>query len=340
MEYVTNTTLTNISATANETINNTINWKIEELTDMTHADLTRIVIDKALVPVLCVFGIIGNILSIVVLSRDDVMRKTTRFLLQNLAVADIGFLICSVFVISLDGWKYITIPFMLPIGSSFQTSTVYSVVIVTVDRYIAICHPLHSIKLSTMRNARWAVGVTWSIAIIFNIPRYFEYEYVYYSCGNSDGVEQICYRATLTSFGSTQMYETVYETFFYFAVRVCTPLLILIVCNVKLINAVRSSRARHDVTHTHQKNTTIMLVSIVIVFIVCITPVSMRRVCVLLSCVDMDIGNTLIHYTNLLLVINSSFNFIIYLLRGERFRSILLNMCKCQKVRVTDVHVI
>ena len=62
----------------------------------THFEITRMEIYQALLPVLRVFGITGKIRSIIVLGRDDVMKKTTRFLLQNVAVADIGFLISSV----------------------------------------------------------------------------------------------------------------------------------------------------------------------------------------------------------------------------------------------------
>ena len=295
------------------------------------------------VPILCVFGIIGNILSVIVLDRDDVMRKTTRFLLQNVAVADIGFLVSCIFIFTLDGFTdinvqnvfAITVPYMLPMASIFQMTTTYAVVIVTVDRYIAICRPLQSVKISTMRNARWAVGITWVVAAIYNIPRFFELHTKSYACEDSDGAIQMCYYMKRTSFSSTRVYGMVYDTVLYFVVRVCTPLLILIICNVKLIKAVRSSSARHDVSHTHQKNTTVMLISVVIVFFVCTIPTVVCYVYVnILSNYDWYIAITLLYFANLLLVVNSAFNFVVYMTRGERFRNILLNMSKCKRARV------
>ena len=339
MEYVKNTTFTNVSFFENTTVSN-ISTKF---TGFTYEDVINLVINIYCIPILCVFGIIGNILSIIVLGRDDVMRKTTRFLLQNVAVADIGFLISvtSVHIVgdrNIQNVYVIIMHYMYPVGSIYQTATVYAVVLVTIDRYIAICRPLQSIKLSTMRNARWAVGITWVMAVIFNIPRFFEIEEISYSCGDSDGVMSMCYSVQFTSFRNTKMYRIVYNTVFYFVVRVFTPVLILTICNVKLIKAVRSSRARHDVTHTHQKNTTIMLISIVIMLFICTVPTTVYDLYynTVYESGDLDIAFIVVYFANLFLVANSAFNFVIYISRGERFRFILWNMFKCHRVRITN----
>ena len=134
-------------------------------------------------PILGVFGIVGNILSIVVLGRDDVMKKTTRFLLRHLATADIGQLIMFVFqrafysILQYHVPHYTSpqlywsmVPYIMFIMNVFHVTSIYSVVIVTGDRYIAICRPLQSGRLSTTRNARWAVAAVWCVAVIFNIP--------------------------------------------------------------------------------------------------------------------------------------------------------------------------
>ena len=313
MDYVTNTTLNNYSLIENQTIHISGNGTTEEFIGLTYDEIIMIVIYHFCLPILCVFGIIGNTLSVIVLGRDDVMRKTTRFLLQNVAVADIGFLVSCIFAGTLDGFAdiivqnvyAITQPYTLSIASILQMTTTYAVVIVTVDRYIAICHPLQSVKMSTMRNARWAVGITWFIAAIYNIPRFFEFHTKSYACEDSDGAIQMCYYMKRTSFSSTRVYGMVYDTVLYFVVRVFTPLLILIICNVKLIKAVRSSRARHDVTHTHQKNTTVMLISIVIMLFVCTIPTVMYYLYlnILFNSFDWHIALTVSYFANLLLVV-------------------------------------
>ena len=53
--------------------------------------------------------------------------------------------------------------------------TVWVVVLVTVDRYIAICHPLRG-KVRTLALARRAVALVVLISVIYNIPLLLERE--------------------------------------------------------------------------------------------------------------------------------------------------------------------
>ena len=329
MDGVKNATLTNW----------TTNRPTEESTDYTFRNTFDIVIEMC-TAILCVFGIIGNILSIIVLGRDDVMRKTTRLLLRNVAVADIGVLVISILRITLEltsqlhNLTYFT---QYILSNICQMATVYAVVIVTIDRYIAICHPLQSIKLSTMRNARWAIGITSAMAVIFNMPRFYEREFPRNACGDSSAEKFICFMLFRSLWLKT--YQIGYETLFIFIVKFCIPLLILIVCNVKLIMAIRASRARHDDRHADQKNTTFMLIAIVILFIVCIIPQFIIHFYVN---VPHTLNNAeMVYFVNifayLLINVNSSFNFVIYVARGQRFRRILMDMCKCPRARITEI---
>ena len=88
-------------------------------------------------------GIPLNILSIIVLHRDDSFKHTTRFLLQMLAVADILFLVAD----------FVSARFYFEREDELLTNTssiisfpwsasVWTVVIVTGERYVAITRPL------------------------------------------------------------------------------------------------------------------------------------------------------------------------------------------------------
>ena len=113
-------------------------------------------------------------------------------------------------------------------------------------------------------------------------------------------------------------------------VKIIFPLTALIICNVKLIKAVRASREMHSETQRQQNNTTVMLVTIVITFIVCFIPYLWDGVMWVLN----DFGHGAHHWMmlggmlrNIFLAVNSAANFLIYLARGERFRGILGNIC-------------
>ena len=311
-------------------------------------NIARLVIYLLVLPILGVFGIVGNILSIVVLGRDDVMKKTTRFLLRNLAMADIGFLIMFVFqnacrtIINL---KIITTIYQLPHYSSPQmdqlfssmepylwlirhvlhVTSIYSVVLVTGDRYIAICRPLQSGRLSTTQNARWAVVVVWCMAVIVNIPRGIEYMTI--PCNNAT---TWCHESSMP-LHHDGVHILVYHFILDNIVKMIIPLTALITFNIKLIKAVRASREMHSETHQQQKNTTVMLVTIVITFIICFTPRLLKGV---LRVIDYFKNGNIDNYwmynsmlSNMFLTVNSAVNFLIYLARGERFRRILKNIC-------------
>lgn len=154
----------------------------------------RIVIDVCLVGLLCLIGFVGNSLTFVILRGDRDKHSTTNWLLQTLAVVDIVYLVACVFIQPMkaihdlhpdtewrrgNAWSafHTTFthlePYIWPLASIAQNVTVWVVVLVTVDRYIAICMPLRS-KIRTLPRARAAVVIVVVAAVLYNIPLFFE----------------------------------------------------------------------------------------------------------------------------------------------------------------------
>ena len=118
----------------------------------------RTVVDVYVVSALCVAGVIGNLLSMAVLRRDRDRPNATNWLLQALAVVDTFYLLASVVIQPLktindvgdvDGARAAlqrVFPYVEPhawaLASTAQTATVWLVLLVTVDRYVAVCQPL------------------------------------------------------------------------------------------------------------------------------------------------------------------------------------------------------
>src|SRR5688572_14968765 len=143
----------------------------------------KMAVDVYTVGCLCLFGLSGNILSIAVLGRDRSIRRTTGFLLQMLALSDTTYLIACFFYQTLNAveeltdwmppevarrWTYVE-PFIWPFASIAQTSTVWLVLVVTADRYVAICSPLHAPQYSTMSRVREMVVLVWTMAVLYNL---------------------------------------------------------------------------------------------------------------------------------------------------------------------------
>jgi len=127
----------------------------------------RIVIDVYVVSSLCVAGWVGNALSVAVLRRDLRRYKhgTTNWLLQMMAVVDSAYLATSILIqplktihsetswgsgsdsdYSAATWFRRVYPYVEPhawsVASIAQTTTVWLVLLVTVDRYFAVCLPM------------------------------------------------------------------------------------------------------------------------------------------------------------------------------------------------------
>jgi len=123
------------------------------------AETGRWVERQQLVGTLCVAGWIGNALSVAVLRRDRRRYKqgTTNWLLQTLAIVDTAYLATSILIQPLKtiydqtdwgetSWFRRVYPYVEPhawaLASTAQTTTVWLVLLVTVDRFFAVCLPM------------------------------------------------------------------------------------------------------------------------------------------------------------------------------------------------------
>ena len=196
--------------------------------------ILRLTIDVFIVPLLFVFGICGNTLSIITLGRDKTMKKTARSLLQMLALTDITFLTTCIFFQTLDTFYECTtlfpslkvylpfvMPYVWPVGSIAQTASVWIVVIVSADRYVAICKPLQAPQYCTTSLMRRAIVLVCVLSVLFNLPRFFEYTTTQQLVAGPDNTTILEYYSTKTQLRKNQMYFLVYKTCLFFIVRFC-----------------------------------------------------------------------------------------------------------------------
>ena len=317
--------------------------------------LFKVLVDCMLVPLLCIFGLVGNTLSILVLRRDKDRKSSTSFLLQILAVADMCYLISSLFfqtwrtlfyysgLFRKDALSYNVIePYVWPFVCIAQTSATWIVVLVTVDRFLSVCKPMHAMKIVTRSKLTSVTAGVLIMALLYNVPRFFEeqtltkFEY----CLNSTILAH-----SDTDLTKSEVYNIVYRNILHVALRLAGPLSILIVLNIKLMKAVRYSRKKHEglamLNHHKEKHktdgSTIILIAVVIAFILCMTPEC-------LVTIQRTLRNSFVEFdhkkrpgwrylkvsANFLTTFNSSVNFVIYCLFGKRFRRILHKLvCPC-----------
>ena len=321
-------------------------------------DLTFSVIIPA---VLFFCSMVGNTLATIVLSTDPDKKNPSTFLLKTLAVVDLMFVLCSAVRTAVwyitrwtihgytSSWRFALVHTRLYMQYAqlvFHTMSVWMILLVTIDRYIAVCHPLKN-HLRTLARARKAVAGVVLGAFLYNIPilivkKVERYDYnclgidIYYIGWNND---------VLSTLDEHVMYRFVYQFVMYAIFCFLGPLVILIILNSFIIRRMQQRKKQRraqrstNSAHASDDNFTVMLIVVVCVFVLCITPYTVMRISG--SCRDFgwdDFGVYIIfviEYGNdiasLLLSLNSTINFLLYCLMWKKFRGLLCKLCGCCK---------
>ncbi|XKL62202.1 hypothetical protein PGB90_002035 [Kerria lacca] len=300
---------------------------------------TRFYIQRILTPVAVFIGVIGNSITIAVLTQHG-MKSSTNTYLTALAVSDLIYLICS-FLLSLQHYsgigdiKYYFYWKILPfvywcIDASSGTST-WLTVSFTLERYIAVCHPLRGRILCTETRARKVIACVAIFNLLTTATTSFEWEICY--------KDRQSLKLTETELGQNVVYKAVYYWFTAF-VFVYIPLALLCVFNTLLVGAVQNSqKQRNGLTQVkrngissrerQENKITMALVAVVLLFIICQIPTTIWLiVSIFYSPQEKSPGDNykrgLGNIFNFLMCMNAATNFILYCAMSDKYRRTLI----------------
>ncbi|ELU02344.1 hypothetical protein CAPTEDRAFT_84622, partial [Capitella teleta] len=279
-----------------------------------------------LYPIICVVGLTGNVLTLIVLSQRKMLTSTNVFL-GALAVADIIklindclYVIVNVLMRTLPIAANRMMGFMYPFSHYIFNQSVcvasWLTVSVAIERYVAVCHATRAKVVCTINRARIiSVSVFLTMSLV-TIPSYLRYT----RCLTFDpNFNQTMYSITLSSLGNNQSFMTGY-TWIQNLLRCIIPLFVLLVLNACIIHALRKQRVPGKKMSARNR-ITLMLIVVIVVFIICIFPDAIMSTFFRFGYVD---ENNLIkgirEITDTLLSINSAVNFIIYCVCSKGFR--------------------
>ncbi|XP_066301850.1 G-protein coupled receptor 54-like [Branchiostoma lanceolatum] len=125
---------------------------------------------------ICVVGLAGNLLVIYVVWKYERMKSVTNYYIVNLAVADVSFLICcvpfSAAGFATTSWHYG--PFMCKFVFYFMQvttmATCLTLAALSIDRYVAIVHPVSSLDRRTPTLAMAISGGIWIGSFLLSVP--------------------------------------------------------------------------------------------------------------------------------------------------------------------------
>uniref|UniRef100_A0A183BL30 G_PROTEIN_RECEP_F1_2 domain-containing protein n=1 Tax=Globodera pallida TaxID=36090 RepID=A0A183BL30_GLOPA len=245
----------------------------------------NLVISGTVLALIGMAGLAGNLLVILVYSHSRQRLLSISVYLMALAVSDFLMICTAMFLFVLEAWRHhgpmglayaygVGAPFFFPLASFFQTTSVYFCVGAAIDLFVSVAlrGPI-SESYCTVRIARKFVLITACLAVLYNIPHFFELRSI--DCFETrDGLNVRSLQICPTEFRMSHVYYSIYYTYMYTVFMAVGPLVLLIVLNICIV---------------------------VIVY--------------------------LVDLSNLLVVINCTANFFVYLIFGNSFRRTLREIC-------------
>nr|XP_025035404.1 thyrotropin-releasing hormone receptor isoform X2 [Pelodiscus sinensis] len=309
-----------------------------------------------LVLLICGLGIVGNIMVVLVVLRTKHMRTPTNCYLVSLAVADLMVLVAAGLpniTESLYGsWVYgyvgclcITYFQYLGINASSCSITAF-----TVERYIAICHPIKAQFLCTFSRAKKIIIFVWAFTSIYCTLWFFLLD-----------LNTVVYKDTIiVSCGykvSRSYYSPIYMMdfgIFYVVPMILATVLYGLIARILFLNPIPSDpkenpkKRRSNSTHQNKtmnskmnnrgfsstiasrRQVTKMLAVVVILFAFLWMPY--RTLVVVNSFLSNPFQeNWFLLFCRICIYLNSAINPVIYNLMSQKFRASFKKLCNCQK---------
>ncbi|XP_045206566.1 cholecystokinin receptor-like [Mercenaria mercenaria] len=123
-----------------------------------------------------ILAVVGNSLVILTLVQNKRMRTVTNVFLLNLAISDLllavfcmPFTLVPIMIRNFIFGPFMCITIRYAQGVSVGASC-FTLVAISLERYFAICRPLHSRRWQTLSHAYKVIAVCWTIALIIVIP--------------------------------------------------------------------------------------------------------------------------------------------------------------------------
>ncbi|KAG7170236.1 Thyrotropin-releasing hormone receptor-like 2 [Homarus americanus] len=128
--------------------------------------------------IIFIIGVIGNVMVVIVVAKNKNMTTPTNCYLVSLAIADCAVLIAAVpqEIVSyyLIGnhwiWGHVGCAIMIFLQNLGINASSLSLTAFTVERYIAICHPMKAQTVCTVERAKKITLVVWVFAVCYCSP--------------------------------------------------------------------------------------------------------------------------------------------------------------------------
>ncbi|CDW57334.1 Class A rhodopsin-like G-protein coupled receptor GPRfmr [Trichuris trichiura] len=275
-----------------------------------------------IVPIV-IFGLLANIINISVFRHARMRSSVVNWYLIALSVSDLIVLLGAFCMLSLPAiseesgilalmnFACFTQRWTYAIALIGQTWSVGMTVMVSTHRYFGVCYPFLAQRWCTSEKVKFVLYCTIAFSFLFNLPRWAEIETApcWSNVYNTTAVHVVTSKMRQNS-----TYYVAYMMICYTTVMFGIPFLLL-----SLIQLNKTEDRRE----VRENKTTLMLVAIVIMFLICNSLAFIDNIIEALMEDNRSLENiyyTSVEISNLLVGINSSANIFIYCFFSIKYR--------------------
>lgn len=307
----------------------------------------QVIVSGFLSSLVSVFGVLLNLLNIMVFAHRVKRRINLNLYLLFLSTFDLIALTAALAMISAPVFLELTndpvgqrrinrlILIAYPIAMIAQTASVYLTVCVSTHRLIEVVFPMQKAKFCDRTTVKFIIFVVILLATTFNVPRFWELEVE--ECLDSDKTLVVP-----TNFRLNSTYIKFYCVWAYTILMLILPFLLLVTFNFRLVKEIRrTERHRLDmeypenmlystvkpIDHASYRNTSIMLIGISLSFLICNSMALTSNVLEMLEITV--VYSEIVSVSNLLVAISMSINTFIYYAFSSKFRLVLKLQWQC-----------
>ncbi|XP_053571011.1 kappa-type opioid receptor isoform X1 [Bombina bombina] len=302
--------------------------------DSNHTNIspTISVIITAVYSMVFVVGLVGNALVMFVIIRYTKMKTATNIYIFNLALADALVTTTMPFQSTeflMNSWPFGDVLCKIVVSIDYYNmfTSIFTLTMMSVDRYIAVCHPVKALDFRTPQKAKIINVCIWLLS-------------------SSVGISAIVLGGTKISDGATECALQFSSHYWYWdtVMKICVfifafiiPVFIITICYTLMILRLKSVRllsGSREKDRNLRRITRLVLV-VVAVFIVCWTPIHIFVLVEALVNVPQNIAVVSIYYFCIALgYTNSSLNPILYAFLDENFKRCFKDFCFPSKIRM------
>ncbi|KAJ6663078.1 hypothetical protein lerEdw1_010671 [Lerista edwardsae] len=306
-----------------------------------------------LVLLICSFGIVGNIMVVLVVLRTKHMRTPTNCYLVSLAVADLMVLVAAglpnITESIYESWVYgyigcLCITYLQYLGINASSC---SITAFTIERYIAICHPIKAQFLCTFSRAKKIIIFVWAFTCIYCLLWFFLLD-----------LNTIVYKDTTAVTCGYKVPRSYYSPIymmdfgiFYVMPMILATVLYGLITRILFLNPIPSDPKENSKTWKNdsalantmkannkginsavasRRQVTKMLAVVVILFALLWMPY--RTLVVINSFLSQPFQeNWFLLFCRICIYLNSAINPVIYNLMSQKFRAAFRKLCNCQQ---------